>query len=93
MNPFISYRVTDSSTPNSMSLSSGALSQSCGQSSFDPTPRLAASYIVGGQFASLGDFPWQVRHIYTHRIYLSRNKTYINIKREQSNYRELNYSS
>jgi hypothetical protein len=35
-------------------------SQSCGQTSFNPTPRVAQSYIVGGAFASEGDFPWQV---------------------------------
>ncbi|XP_045213747.2 trypsin alpha-3-like [Mercenaria mercenaria] len=32
---------------------------SCGQTSFSPNPFLA-SYIVGGQEASSGDFPWQV---------------------------------
>lgn len=39
---------------------SASYAQSCGQGPFDPTPRLAASYIVGGQNAVSGDFPWQV---------------------------------
>ncbi|XP_053382479.1 trypsin alpha-3-like [Mercenaria mercenaria] len=37
-----------------------ARTQNCGQSGFDPTPRLAQSYIVGGSNANEGDFPWQV---------------------------------
>ncbi|XP_053382489.1 transmembrane protease serine 9-like [Mercenaria mercenaria] len=34
--------------------------QICGQSHFNPTPNVASSYIVGGQNANSGDFPWQV---------------------------------
>ncbi|XP_052821449.1 trypsin alpha-3-like [Mya arenaria] len=34
--------------------------QTCGESGFSPTPNLAMQYIVGGQVASEGDFPWQV---------------------------------